>query len=406
MLQSPLVHAVLLRFAKSISLKKPRTMNEVTRLLHDLVRLPSVNPMGRSLPAEITYEHRVTAYVEDFFRRLGVRHERQTIAPQRDNIIGYTDLPAPRRTLLLEAHQDTVPADNMTIDPFGAAIDQGRLYGRGACDIKGGMAAMLAVFARIVREKPAGAANLVMACSVDEEHTFLGVQRLVQKPMAADMAVVAEPTQLQIVNAHKGVCRWYVTTSGRACHSSRPEQGINAIYRMGSLLSAIERYAEALRLAKVDPLLGPATLSVGRIEGGTSANTVPDCCQIEVDRRLVSGEDPLQAPRELFEYLRQFEPTPGSFSCSEPWLHCPALRPEKAGEIVARLGAAIDAVKGTHQVTAVPYGTDASSIAEAGIPAVVFGPGDIARAHTVDEWVPLDEVEAASEILYRLACSG
>src|SRR5438270_752169 len=185
-------------------------MNEVTRLLRDLVALPSINPMGRPLQGEGIYEHCVTAYLEDFFRRLGVRYERQTIGPLRDNIVAYTESSNARRTLLLEAHQDTVPADNMTIDPFGATIDKGRLYGRGACDVKGGMAAMLAMFARIVREKPAGAARVILACTVDEEHTFLGVQGLVRESLRADMAVVAEPTQLQIINAHKGVVRWHL----------------------------------------------------------------------------------------------------------------------------------------------------------------------------------------------------
>src|SRR3989440_3901330 len=173
-----------------------------TRLLRDLVALPSVNPMGRPPQGPEFFEHRVTAYLEDFFRSLGVPYERQTIAPQRDNIVALCESPGARRTVLLEAHQDTVPTDNMTIDPFGATIDNGRLHGRGSCDIKGGMAAMLAAFARVVREKPRGAANVLMACTVDEEHTFLGVQRLVESGLKADQAVVAEPTQLNIVHAH------------------------------------------------------------------------------------------------------------------------------------------------------------------------------------------------------------
>src|SRR5439155_3136352 len=138
--------------------------------------IPSVNPMGRELKGPEVYEHRVTAYLENFFRSLGVSYERQTVAPQRDNIIARFDSPARSDiTILFEVHQDTVPTDNMTIDPFAARIEDGRLYGRGACDIKGGMAAMLAAFARLTREKPAAAANLVLACTVDEEHTFLGV---------------------------------------------------------------------------------------------------------------------------------------------------------------------------------------------------------------------------------------
>jgi acetylornithine deacetylase ArgE len=380
-----------------------------TRLLRDLVALPSVNPMGRSIAPEIALEHRVTAYLEDFFRGLGVAYERQNAAPMRDNIVARWDSPGAKRTLVFEAHQDTVPTDNMTIDPFGASVENGRLYGRGACDIKGGMAAMLAAFARLVREKPRGAASVIMACTVDEEHTSLGVHKLVAEGLKADMAVVAEPTQLQIVNAHKGAVRWQVHTSGRSCHSSAPEKGSNAIYAMGRVLVAIERYAEWLRGSRIDPLLGPPTLSVGRIEGGTSVNTVPDRCRIEIDRRLISGEPPQAAPGDLSAFLRRELGGLGGlgadvpFECTEASMSMPALSAEHSAELVDRLGQAIDAVAGSHRVFAVPYGTDAATISAAGIPSVVFGPGDIARAHTCDEWVPLDEVASASEILYRLA---
>jgi len=383
-----------------------RMMTETTRLLRDLVALPSVNPMGRALHGPGVYEHQVTAYLEEFFRGLGVPFERQTIAPQRDNVVARWERPRARRTLLLEVHQDTVPTDNMTIDPFGAKIENGRLYGRGACDIKGGMAAMLAMFARLVRDKPTGAANVILACTVDEEHTFLGVQRLVRDALRADGAVVAEPTQLQIVNAHKGAVRWHLETRGRSCHSSAPEKGVNAVYHMAHVLVAVQQFAERLRTSRADPLLGPPTLSVGRVEGGASVNTVPDRCRIEIDRRVIPGEDPLEAPRQLAVYLQQKLPAEFAFACSEPWFHAPALSPANSADLVARLGSAIDAVRGSHQVVAVPYCTDASTLAEAGIPAVVFGPGDIAKAHTCDEWVLLDEVEQASEILYRLACAG
>jgi acetylornithine deacetylase len=374
-------------------------MTETTRLLRDLVALPSVNPMGRALQGPEVYEHRVTAYLEEFFRGLGVAIERQTVPPQRDNIVAHCDASGARRTIVLEAHQDTVPTDNMTIDPFGAVIENGRLYGRGACDIKGGMAAMLAAFARIVRERPTGAANVIMACSVDEEHTSYGVRLLVERGLKADAAIVAEPTGLNIVHAHKGICRWQIITPGRSCHSSAPEQGVNAIYRMGRLLVAIDKYAAQLRASRADPLLGPPTLSVGRIEGGTSVNTVPDRCRIEIDRRLVPGEDPETAPAELSAFLKQ-EGIDFPFE-TQPWFKVGALDPRGSEDLVTRLGTAIDAVVGKHDVTAVPYGTDASTIAAAGIPSVVFGPGDIAKAHTCDEWVSLAEVEHASEILYR-----
>lgn len=381
-------------------------LSETTRLLRDLVALPSVNPMGRPPQGEHYFEHRVTAYLEEFFRGLGVAYERQPVAPLRDNIVARTDLPGARRTLLLEAHQDTVPIDNMTIEPFGAKIDSGRLYGRGACDIKGGMASMLATFARVVREKPRGATNVIMACTVDEEHTFTGVSQLMQRGLKADLAVIAEPTLLNIVHAHKGVVRWHVVATGRSCHSSSPEQGVNAIYRMGRLLVGIEQFADRLRASRTDPLLGPPTLSVGRIEGGSSVNTVPDRCRIEVDRRVIPGEDPDEAPGQLAAFLKEQTGIEFPFECTTPWMSKPALGPQNSAELTDRLGRSIDLVRGTHRVMAVPYGTDASTIAEAGIPSVVFGPGDIAKAHTCDEWVPLDEVEQASEILYRLAGEG
>jgi acetylornithine deacetylase len=376
---------------------------ETTRLLRDLVSLPSVNPMGRAMQSPDIYEHRVTDYLERFFRGLGVAWERQQIAPQRENIVARAGSTPGRRTLVFEAHQDTVPTDNMTIAPFGAKVEGGRLYGRGACDIKGGMASMLAAFARVVREKPANAANLVMACTVDEEHTFLGVQHLMKAGLRADMAVVAEPTQMKIVHAHKGVVRWHLMTTGRSCHSSAPEQGINAIYRMGKVLIAVERFADKLRASRTDPLLGPPTISVGRIEGGTSVNTVPDRCRVEVDRRLIPGEDPMAAPGQLTAYLRDEAKLDVPFEASPPWLHCPSLSPDRSAEVIARLGAAVDSVRGKHEVCAVPYGTDASTIALGGVPSVVFGPGDIAQAHTCDEWVDLAELEAASEVLYRFA---
>jgi acetylornithine deacetylase len=386
-------------------------MSETTRLLADLVALPSVNPMGRPLTGPDLYEHRVTAYLEQFFRSLGVPCERQPVAPLRDNLVARFEPPGAAPTLVLEAHQDTVPTDHMTVEPFAARVEGGRLYGRGACDIKGGLAAMLAALARLVRERPRGAARVVLACSVDEEHTFLGVQRLVRNDLRGGAggpigAVVAEPTGMHIVHAHKGVVRWDLTTSGRSCHSSRPELGVNAIYHMAALLPHVERYAEELRATRSNPLLGPATLSIGMIAGGTSVNTVPDRCRVEVDRRALPGEEPRALPGQLLAYLRERAPAHIVFDCSEPWLNCPALSPTGSEELVERLGRAIDAVRGSHRVLAVPYGTDASSLAEAGVPSVVFGPGDIAQAHTCDEWVDLAEVEQTSEVLFRLACAG
>ena len=340
-----------------------------------------------------------------------MRFERQPVAPLRDNVVARYEPAGAAPTLVFEVHQDTVPVDGMTVEPFGGRVEGGRLYGRGACDVKGGMAAMLTAFARLVREKPPGAARVVMACTVDEEFTFLGVQRLAAGDLRGGRpgpveAVVAEPTGLDVVDAHKGAVRWHLTTAGRSCHSSTPELGVNAIYRMAALLPHVERFADRLRARRVDPRLGPATLSVGRVEGGTSVNTVPDRCLVEIDRRLLPGEDPAAAPGELAAYLREQAGPGAEFASSEPWLAAPALAAEDSAGLAARLLDAVAAVAGPHALRAVPYGTDASTLSGAGVPSVVFGPGDIARAHTRDEWVPLDEVGQAAEVLFRLACAG
>jgi acetylornithine deacetylase len=174
---------------------------------------------------------------------------------------------------------------------------------------------------------------------------------------------------------------------------------------MGHVVAGIEKYAAHLRQTQVDPLLGPATISVGVIHGGVGVNTVPDRCGIEIDRRLITGEDPIAESGRLLKFLTTEGRIDFPIELSTPYIRMPALSPKGSDEIQKLLGAAINAVRGSHRVHPVPYGTDAATLAAAGIPSVVFGPGDIAKAHTVDEWVPLDEVEAASSILYGLACS-
>ncbi len=278
-------------------------LDAVTRLLSDLVAIPSVNPMGRPLTGEGYLEGAMSDYLEGWFASLGVSVERQVVSPGRTNLIARYDSPKGRRTLLFDAHQDTVPVDGMTIDPFAPVLEAGKLYGRGACDIKGGMASMLTAFARLVRERPADSASVIMACTVDEEFTHTGSSRLADGHHGADLAIVAEPTRLDIVNRHKGAVRWKVRTRGVACHSSTPNLGQNAIYAMAKVVSALEEYAGVLANSTPDPVLGPPSLSVGRIEGGISFNVVPDWCEVDIDRRVIPGERVADCPGQAREFL-------------------------------------------------------------------------------------------------------
>jgi acetylornithine deacetylase len=245
---------------------------------------------------------------------------------------------------------------------------------------------------------------VTVAFTVDEENGGLGVAELMRSGVRADYAIVAEPTLLNIVNAHKGVARWLLETTGRACHSSRPEQGVNAVYRMAKLLQGVEAYAEDLRHQPPHPVLGPRTASVGRVTGGVSPNTVPDFCRADVERRLLPGETFDTATADLDAYLRALPGVDFPFALTQASPGCAALDPTHSTELAARLGAVIDSVVGAHTVHSVPFGTDASRVAAADVPAVVFGPGDIAQAHTKDEWIDLAQLEPAAEILFRFAC--
>jgi acetylornithine deacetylase len=347
-------------------------------------------------------------YLERWFRGLDVACERRRVSDGRDNVLAWYEAPGSRTTLLFDAHQDTVPTDGMTIPPFSPRVVSGRLYGRGACDIKGGMAAMLLAFARLVRERPAGSASVIMACTVDEEFTHTGSTQLASAWLGADLAIVSEPTRLEIVNYHKGAVRWKVRVEGVACHSSTPHLGVNAIYRMAPVVSALSDYATELSLAREHPVLGPPSLSVGRIEGGLSVNVVPDWCEIEVDRRIIPGEDQGDACGQVLTYLLQRlgDDAKDWIKFLPPWVNMPSLSPTGASAPMwlERVRGAISPVLGrTPEVSGVPYGTDAGPLGASGLPCLVFGPGDIAQAHTRDEWVELDQVRLASEAYFRMA---
>ena len=384
-------------------------------LLQDLVAIPSVNPMGRDLSGPEFLEGRVSDYLEHFLRRLGVPCQRIEVAPGRANVLARFESRGAKTTVLLDAHQDTVPTDGMS-DPFQPVISDGKLFGRGSCDVKGGLAAMLSAFARLVRERPVGAANVILSCTCDEESTSLGVNDLAllwSDPQRAgslidrppDVAIIAEPTQLDVVVAHRGATRWKIRTAGRACHSSSPQDGINAIYRMGHVVTALEEFAELLpQRITPHPLCGSATLSVGRITGGISVNTVPDCCEIEIDRRVIPGENGWDAITQVREHLH--ERLGFDVEHLPPWLVGISLSDEHNGPLGGRLLEQITAVAGPHRKVGVPYGTHASRIAAAGVPSVVFGPGDIAQAHTVNEWIDIGQLRQAAEIYYRFCAFG
>jgi len=393
-------------------------------LLADLVRRPSVNPMGRDLSGPQYLEGRVSEFLVQRLAADGIRWGRQPVAPGRDNVLARLEATEPAAPVLLwDAHQDTVPADGMTIEPFTPLVRDGRLYGRGSCDVKGGLAAMLAALERLAGE-PRRRATVVLAATVGEEFGFLGATALTRLWQGGDtasaaaagelvggrpaLAIVAEPTGLDLVVAHKGSLKWRIKVHGRACHGAFPEQGHNALYSAARVALAIETLAGELQARASDHPCGPPTVSLGMLHGGTGVNLVPDLAVLEVDRRLLPEESADEALAEVVD--RVAAACPGvRIEHEQPFNEAYGLADSTAdsscGPWVASLAASA-AAAGAGRRTAARYGTNAGVYAAAGVPSVVFGPGSIAQAHTADEWIDLRQVEAAVDALVALVVNG
>jgi acetylornithine deacetylase len=370
----------------------------VEAILTELIRIDSVNTR---LAADGGGEAEIAAWIERFCDEHGLDHAIQLVEGCGPNVLAWVPGREDAIRLLFVAHLDTVPVVGFEGEPFAARRVGRRLYGRGACDTKGSLAAMLQAVATIRKERPR--ATVVVAGSADEEYRKAGARALAGQRPRFEAAVVGEPTQLEPVVAHKGSVRWSIETRGRAAHTSKPELGVNAITGMARVISAIDALAGELR-ARPHPLVGPPTLTISLIEGGVHVCVVPDRCRVTIDRRLVPGERPTQALDEVeavLETVRRRHPEIEVRSIL-PATEDPPLGSGTTPRIADVARRACDDVAGRGEFKGVPYGTDASQLAPAGIPCVVVGPGSIDQAHTVDEYVDMDQVEQAVEIYRRI----
>jgi acetylornithine deacetylase len=373
------------------------------QLLEELIAIESVNP---AYEGATDGECHLADFIEAHARRAGLVVQRQPVLPGRDNLIielrGSSAANTPRPTLLFEAHMDTVALGNMPT-PLVPTYADGRLYGRGACDTKGSLAAMLCALEQAVANAEQLSCDVVLCATVDEEHGFRGVLEVLELGLQVDGAVVGEPTALDIVTAHKGVCRFAVETHGKAAHSSMPDQGNSAIMQMLPVLDFITQTIEPELKWHEHPLCGAPTIVVGTIRGGTQINIVPEKCVIEVDRRVVPGENS-RAVLQAFE-TRLGTATQGrgvQWTIQELLLDEP-LDTNINSDIVVTARHAAQELSLSCEVRGVPYGSDASKLqAYGGIPSIVFGPGSIAQAHSRTEYVAVSEVEQAFQFYSRL----
>lgn len=371
-------------------------------LLRDYIAIPSVNPMERDdIPDAIAGERRYAEHVAAQLQRLGL--DAAVIGSgARASVVAEARPVGDRRApLLVASHLDTVPVDGMEIDPFDPRLDGGRLYGRGACDTKGGMAALVAaletVLARGTLRRP-----VVVVGEADEEFGSSGIADVLAHlgALRPDWVLATEPTSLRVVTHHKGIAEARIVARGVACHSSDPAAGRNAIYAIARAALGLEALAERLAERR-DPELGPATLSVGLVGGGHGFNVVPDHAWLVTDRRLLPGEDDTTVRRELDAALADAG-VAEFVRVEHVQAKKPALATAATSAAVRCCRAALAGLGRDAPPASVAFATDAGLFSVHGIPAVVMGPGSIEQAHTAREFVDVEEVEAMAEVFVRL----
>ncbi len=371
---------------------------DAVALTQALVAIDSRNP---SLATGSAGEGAVATALATTLREWGCVVERRDALPGRPNVVARIAGKGRGRSLLLNGHLDTVGVEGMTHAPYAPTIRDGRLYGRGSADMKAGVAAMCAA---AVRAADAGlAGEVILAAVCDEEFESHGTRALLAGGLRADAAIVTEPTRLAICPAHRGFAWAEVTVEGRAAHGSRYDVGVDAITHGAHLLAELDAYQRTVLERRTHPLLGRASLHAGTIQGGLGLSTYPERCRFSLERRTLPGEDGQDFVGEVTDAIARVR------------ARVPALRAQVAPgvvqapndvpldhPIVSALQAAARATGRAASVEGLSCWTDAALFTAAGIPAVCYGPGDIALAHAAEEYVPVDEITRATDVLTRV----
>lgn len=353
----------------------------VIELLQELIRIPSVNPAGTPGTDGIG-EARCAEYIRQFLRGLGAEVElRDADEPGRPNVVGRFACATAKPRLLLAPHTDTVSVAGMTIDPFAAERRDGRIWGRGASDTKGSIAAMLWALRQLGPSISTLSHEIWFAGLAGEEAGQHGARALAAEERF-DFVIAGEPTGMDVVHTHKGNVFVTLITRGKAVHAASHQHGVNAIYKMTDLVQLLHHEISPALRAHTHPALGPSTLSVGTIKGGSKTNIVPDFCKISIDLRTVPGQA-----------------TPAFFASLEAQLRavCPDVEIEIEQKEPMYTDPAHPIIRlletnGARCIGA-PWFCDAAIFAQRGMPSIAMGPGSIAQAHTKDEWISESDLE-------------
>jgi len=367
-------------------------------ILRDLIAIDSVNP---SLASSGGGEAEIANAIAATLRQGGLDVEIQEVAAGRSNVIGILEGRQQGRSLMLCGHMDTVGVAGMDA-PFDPVQKDGRIYGRGSQDMKGGLASMIAAIVRIAENGGLAAGRMLLAAVVDEEYASIGADALVTK-WKADAAVVGEPTDMKIAVGHKGFEWVEITTEGVAAHGSRPADGRDAIMRMARVLARLEKLDHEIQSRKPHPIHGTGSLHASLINGGRELSTYPDWCTLQMERRTIAGEPNRCAFLEVEKILDDLKSEDPEFKASAKFLFSrpPYLTPEDH-DLPQMIGALV-AGRGMKPVRGgMTFWTDAAILGEAGIPSIVFGPRG-AGLHSTLEYVFEEDVLACRDILIELA---
>jgi acetylornithine deacetylase/succinyl-diaminopimelate desuccinylase family protein len=371
----------------------------IIQLCQALVRLNSINP---TLVPGAPGEREIGAFTADTLARLGLEVTRHEPEPGRVSVTGRLRGSGGGKSLMLNAHYDTVGVDGMG-EPFSGAVRDGRLYGRGAYDMKGSLAASIGAVKALIDSPTRLRGDVIIAAVADEEYGSVGTADILTR-IRTDGAVVTEPTSLDVCLAHKGYCWIEVTTTGHAAHGSKFEQGVDANMRMGWFLAALDGLERELRSRPPHPLVGPPSLHAALLQGGAGLSTYAPSCSLKIERRTVPGETEAQVMAEINAVIEHVAAREPSFQASaHAFFTRGPFEVAPQASIVRALAAAHSDIlgRGPRYFGDTPW-MDSALTSEAGIETVVFGPGGTG-AHADEEWVDTDSMIQCARVLARTA---
>jgi len=380
------------------SLRRVNAVHTIS-LLRRLIRIPSVNPEIENG----TGENAIASFIADWCRKTHQFevHE-QHVTKDRFNVIAILPGKSSGKSLILNGHMDTVGTFGMTTKPFTTEMERGRIHGRGACDMKGSLAAMMSALLTLAKSNQQRRGDVLFTAVVDEEYKSVGTTKLIKR-FGADAAIVGEPTSLDIAVAHKGYAWLEIETFGKRAHGSMPEKGVDAIEKMAKIISRLDEVRQKHERRK-HLLIGTAKIHTSTIVGGTDWSSIPANCTLRLERRLIPGETQRDAVNEIEGIIAAVSKLDDKTNATVRLIHCADAMEVRNPPHLSTLQKHARILGAPGRVVGVPYWTDASILVnQARIPTCLFGPGDIAVAHSPDEYVRVRDVVKAADIYAQTA---